>query len=100
MTASALGHALLGTYDLVWWQRWPAWVASVTVVAALDDRPSPNRRGWLLVGPALLLGNMVALSPAVAISAMSYWYGEAGTAARRSRWRRLVPRHRCSCSGR
>ncbi|WBB47172.1 endonuclease/exonuclease/phosphatase family protein [Verrucosispora sp. WMMA2044] len=96
MTASALGHALLGTYDLVWWQRWPAWVASVTVVAALlaaetvsgrvaarpvDDRPSPNRRGWLLVGPALLLGNMVALSPAVAISAMSYWYGEAGTAA-------------------
>ncbi|MCZ7420448.1 endonuclease/exonuclease/phosphatase family protein [Verrucosispora sp. WMMA2121] len=96
MTASALGHALLGTYDLVWWQRWPAWVASVAVVAALlaaetafgraatrpvDDRPPPNRRGWLLVGPALLLGGMVALSPAVAISAMSYWYGEAGTAA-------------------
>ncbi|MFF5214718.1 endonuclease/exonuclease/phosphatase family protein [Micromonospora sp. NPDC000442] len=97
LTASALGHALLGTYDLVWWERWPAWAASVAVVAALlaaetafgrrrdaaqpvDDAP-PARRAWLLVGPALLLGGMVALSPAVAISAMSYWYGEAGTAA-------------------
>ncbi|MBQ1050716.1 endonuclease/exonuclease/phosphatase family protein [Micromonospora sp. C51] len=105
LTASALGHALLGTYDLVWWERWPAWVASVAVVAALlatetafgrgrgvtlpvdgagppvDDHAPPTRRAWLLVGPALLLGGMVALSPAVAISAMSYWYGEAGTAA-------------------
>ncbi|MEV2239963.1 endonuclease/exonuclease/phosphatase family protein [Micromonospora sp. NPDC049891] len=95
LTASALGHALLGTYDLVWWQRWPAWAASVAVVAALlaaqlafgrghdtaqpaDDAP-PARRAWLLVGPALLLGGMLALSPAVASTAMSYWYGEAGT---------------------
>ncbi|WBB56896.1 endonuclease/exonuclease/phosphatase family protein [Verrucosispora sp. WMMD573] len=96
LTAGALCHALLGTYDLVWWGRWPAWAASVAVVAALlaaetafgRGRASappvevpPTRRGWLLVGPALLLGGMVALSPAVAISAMSYWYGEAGTAA-------------------
>ncbi|GIJ42419.1 endonuclease/exonuclease/phosphatase family protein [Micromonospora andamanensis] len=96
LTANALGHALLGTYDLVWWGRWPAWVASVAVVAALlaaetafgrrrdttqrvDDDAPPARLGWLLVGPALLLGGMVALSPAVAITAMSYWYGEAGT---------------------
>nr|WP_230416815.1 endonuclease/exonuclease/phosphatase family protein [Micromonospora tarapacensis] len=95
--ASALGHALLGTYDLVWWGRWEAWVATVAVVASLlageaflalrsgsDARPgSPaaGGRAWLLAGPALLLGGMVALSPAVAGTAMSFWYGAAGTAA-------------------
>ncbi|GIJ20064.1 endonuclease/exonuclease/phosphatase family protein [Micromonospora lutea] len=96
LTASALSHALFGTYDLVWWGRWPAWVVSVAVVAALlaaemafgrgrraarraDDDAPPARRAWLLVGPVLSLGGMVALSPAVAIAASSYWYGEAGT---------------------
>ncbi|MGC5050581.1 endonuclease/exonuclease/phosphatase family protein [Micromonospora sp. DT48] len=91
LTASALGHALLGTYDLVWWQWWPAWVAGVALVAALlaaevtfgrtrdGDTPSVGP-AWLLVGPTLLLGGMLALSPAVAGVAMSYWYGEAGTA--------------------
>ncbi|GAB3848328.1 hypothetical protein GCM10029963_31050 [Micromonospora andamanensis] len=116
LTANALGHALLGTYDLVWWGRWPAWVASVAVVAALlaaetafgrrrdttqrvDDDAPPARLGWLLVGPALLLGGMVALSPAVAITAMSYWYGEAGTGLSPpfalAPW---VSRCPCSCS--
>ncbi|WP_341719499.1 endonuclease/exonuclease/phosphatase family protein [Micromonospora sp. FIMYZ51] len=112
LTASGLGHALLGTYDLLWWERWEAWVVSVGLVALLlvaaatdarrtdaapaagvpgpdaptptDGRTSPpapaNGRTWLLAGPALLFAGMVALSPAVASTAMSYWAGSAGTA--------------------
>ncbi|RIV40927.1 endonuclease/exonuclease/phosphatase family protein [Micromonospora radicis] len=44
------------------------------------DQAVPGGRGWLLTGPALLLGGMVALSPAVASTAMSFWFGDAGTA--------------------
>ncbi|MEV6690589.1 endonuclease/exonuclease/phosphatase family protein [Micromonospora sp. NPDC051196] len=100
LTAGALGHALLGTHDLVWWGRWEAWLLSVALVALLlvaavasARRPEPGRsaaagdgdavppaRSWLLVGPSLLLGGMLALSPAVASTAMSFWLGDAGTA--------------------
>ncbi len=92
LTAGALGHALLGTHDLLWWGRWEAWAISVGLVALLlvgeanparspgTVAPAPAGRAWLLVGPALLLGGMVALSPAVAGTAMSFWYGEVGTA--------------------
>ncbi|TCB95668.1 endonuclease [Micromonospora zingiberis] len=98
LTAGTLGHALLGTHDLVWWGRWESWLLSVALVAlllgaavasarpadaspAVSEQPvAPPARSWLLAGPALLLGGMVALSPAVASTAMSFWYGAAGTA--------------------
>ncbi|WP_433533407.1 endonuclease/exonuclease/phosphatase family protein [Micromonospora sp. CA-263727] len=92
LAVGALGHALLGTHDLVWWGRWEAWALSVVPVALLlagvaapvrrpgSGTPLSGRRTWLLAGPVLLLGGMVALSPAVAGTAMSFWYGRAGTA--------------------
>ncbi|MEV6813939.1 endonuclease/exonuclease/phosphatase family protein [Micromonospora sp. NPDC051296] len=92
LTAGALGHALFGMHDVVWWDRWEAWAISVGLVALLVGGevaaargPGPTAsasggRAWLLAGPALLLGGMVALSPAVASTAMSFWYGESGTA--------------------
>ncbi|MGC5029472.1 endonuclease/exonuclease/phosphatase family protein [Micromonospora sp. DT229] len=98
LTAGALGHALTGTHDPVWWGRWEAWLLSFLLVASLlvlavafaakpgsgrqddDTGALPPGRSWLLVGPALLLGGMVALSPAVAGTAMSFWLGAAGTA--------------------
>ncbi|MFV2100442.1 endonuclease/exonuclease/phosphatase family protein [Micromonospora sp. LOL_024] len=97
LTAGALGHALLGTYDLLWREHWAAWVASIVLVVSLvvaegtlarrhgsavpvGAHPNSGGPAWLLAGPALLLAGMVALSPAVASTAMSFWYGEAGTA--------------------
>ncbi|BCJ58002.1 hypothetical protein Jiend_14240 [Micromonospora endophytica] len=123
LTAGGLGHALFGTYDLVWWQQWEAWAVSVGLVALLllaevagvrgtgEVQPAgvagaagvqpagvagaagvqpagvagaggagPGGQTWLLAGPALLLAGMLALSPAVAGTAMSFWSGSAGTA--------------------
>ncbi|MFG2060165.1 endonuclease/exonuclease/phosphatase family protein [Micromonospora sp. NPDC048871] len=96
LTAGALGQALTGTHDPVWWGRWEAWLLSLFLVGSLlvvafaakpesgrpedDTEALPPGRSWLLVGPGLLLGGMVALSPAVASTAMSFWLGAAGTA--------------------
>ncbi|WP_239088910.1 endonuclease/exonuclease/phosphatase family protein [Micromonospora gifhornensis] len=98
LTAGALGHAMFGTHDPVWWGRWEAWLPSVAVVALLlvaavasarqpdvagrdgDAATMPPARSWLLAGPSLLLGGMLALSPAVAGTANSFWFGHAGTA--------------------
>ncbi|WP_254876744.1 endonuclease/exonuclease/phosphatase family protein [Verrucosispora sp. NA02020] len=93
LAAAALGHVLVGTYDLVWRGSWSAWVAGGAMVVALlagevllarrpgTSTPVPHGRAWLLAGPALLLGGMVALSPAVVGTATSYWFGAAGTAS-------------------
>ncbi|QOC94876.1 endonuclease [Micromonospora craniellae] len=93
LAAAALGHVLVGTYDLVWRGSWAAWVAGGATVAALlagevllarrrgESTPVPHVRAWLLTGPALVLGGMVALSPAVVSTATSFWFGEAGTAS-------------------
>ncbi|MFC0508456.1 endonuclease/exonuclease/phosphatase family protein [Micromonospora costi] len=88
LAVGAAGHAVLDTYDLVWWGRWEAWVAG-GVLAGLflvghAPRPAPpgaaGVRAWFLAGPALLLAGMVALSPALARTATSYLQGEAGVA--------------------
>ncbi|WP_431728969.1 endonuclease/exonuclease/phosphatase family protein [Verrucosispora sp. TAA-831] len=93
LAAAALGHVLVGTYDLAWRGSWAAWAASgVMVVALLAGEiqlarrsavagPVPDGRAWLLVGPASVLAGMVALSPAVVGTATSYWFGAPGTAS-------------------
>ncbi|MET8120703.1 endonuclease/exonuclease/phosphatase family protein [Micromonospora sp. NPDC005189] len=78
-------HAVLDTFDLVWRGDWVAWLLSSVAVAlfllgtaqpgtrAGTAQPSAGgARAWLLAGPALLLAGMVALSPALARSGMSY----------------------------
>ncbi|WP_231928377.1 endonuclease/exonuclease/phosphatase family protein [Micromonospora echinaurantiaca] len=87
LALAAVGHALLDTYDLVWRGDWLAWSASGVLVALFlatalphpSSRPAQpaagGGRAWLLVGPGLLLAGMVALSPALAGTAMSYWSG-------------------------
>ncbi|MFI5914923.1 endonuclease/exonuclease/phosphatase family protein [Dactylosporangium sp. NPDC051541] len=83
LAASALEHAALGTVDLSWRPWWLALpLISVLAVPLLLTRPDPAATvggGWLLVGPALLLTGMYALSPAVATVAASY--GSAGYAS-------------------
>ncbi|WP_343450084.1 endonuclease/exonuclease/phosphatase family protein [Micromonospora oryzae] len=82
----AVVHAVLGTYDLVWrggpvgWAGSVALVAVFLVVAARPARPAEpgGARAWLLAGPALLLTGLVALSPAAAATAASYWRGPGG----------------------
>ncbi|MDG4817869.1 endonuclease/exonuclease/phosphatase family protein [Micromonospora sp. WMMD956] len=82
----AVGHAVLGTYDLVWRGGPVGWAGSVALVAVfLAATAGPARpaepggaRAWLLAGPALLLTGLVALSPAVAATAASYWRGPGG----------------------
>ncbi|MFF0256598.1 endonuclease/exonuclease/phosphatase family protein [Micromonospora zamorensis] len=79
-------HAVLDTVDLVWRGDWLAWLlSSVAVVLFLLGTAQPSTRAdvvtgtctggaraWLLAGPALLLAGMVALSPALARTGMSY----------------------------
>ncbi|MEU4479481.1 endonuclease/exonuclease/phosphatase family protein [Micromonospora sp. NPDC023966] len=98
LAGAAVGHALLGTEDLVWRGGVLGWTVSVLLVlaflaasAATGDRPAepahgssaPDRpaadprtgpaRAWLLVGPALLVAGQLALAPAVWDAAASYW---------------------------
>ncbi|WP_431942160.1 endonuclease/exonuclease/phosphatase family protein [Micromonospora marina] len=93
LAGNAVGHALLGTEDLVWRGGVLAWGLSVLLVLAFlaasvtarrdrTDAPVggeagsrvsvPGRRAWLLCGPTLLLAGQVALAPAV-------WSAAAGT---------------------
>ncbi|WBC09851.1 endonuclease/exonuclease/phosphatase family protein [Micromonospora sp. WMMA1947] len=100
LAGNAVGHALLGTEDLVWRGGALAWSLSALLVlvflaasvavrrergsgdaagtagAADGDAgrrvPVPGRRAWLLCGPALLLAGQVALAPAL-------WSAAAGT---------------------
>ncbi len=102
LAGNAVGHALLGTEDLVWRGGVPAWTLSALLVLAFlaasvrrerttaagepsptgaDDGAAaaaswrtrtPGRRAWLLCGPALLLAGQVALAPAL-------WSAAAGT---------------------
>ncbi|MFJ5543698.1 endonuclease/exonuclease/phosphatase family protein [Micromonospora chalcea] len=94
LAGNAVGHALLGTEDLVWRGGMLGWNLSALLVLAFlaasvavrRERavasaagPSPSatlpvqdssptaagRRAWLLCGPALLLANQIALAPAV-----------------------------------
>ncbi|WP_406107648.1 endonuclease/exonuclease/phosphatase family protein [Micromonospora globbae] len=88
LAVAAAGHAVLDTYDLVWWGRWEAWLVSAVLVvlflAGHARRPVPSgsggARAWLLAGPALLLAGMVALSPGLARTANSYLQGDPGVA--------------------
>ncbi|MFI6233248.1 endonuclease/exonuclease/phosphatase family protein [Micromonospora sp. NPDC050784] len=100
-------HAVLDTVDLVWRGDWVAWLLSaVAVVGFLVGTAQPAQRlgpalagpaeaptgpagspvgpggsaAWLLAGPALLLAGMVALSPALARTGMSYLVAGDGVA--------------------
>ncbi|MGC5306886.1 endonuclease/exonuclease/phosphatase family protein [Micromonospora zamorensis] len=85
-------HAVLDTVDLVWRGDWLAWLlSSVAVVLFVLGTAQPGARAdvvagtggvraWLLAGPALLLAGMVALSPALARTGMSYLVAGDGVA--------------------
>ncbi|MGC4756147.1 endonuclease/exonuclease/phosphatase family protein [Micromonospora trifolii] len=94
---NAAVHAVLDTVDLVWRGDWVAWLLSAVVAALfLAGTGQPGQRGadvpadapagpgggraWLLAGPALLLAGMVALSPALARTGMSYLVAGDGVA--------------------
>ncbi|MER7009334.1 endonuclease, partial [Dactylosporangium sp. NPDC000555] len=82
LAAAALEHAALSTVDLSWRSWW--WAAPVALAecalfvwACLGRRREPPTAtaaggGWFLVGPALLLAGVYALSPAVTGVAASY----------------------------
>ncbi|SCF30727.1 endonuclease/exonuclease/phosphatase family protein [Micromonospora chokoriensis] len=94
-------HAVWDTVDVVWWGTWAAWLfSSVAVLLFLLGTAQPvaragggaaggdggaqagggGVRAWLLAGPALLLAGMVALSPALARTGMSYLFAGDGVA--------------------
>ncbi|MFE0528970.1 endonuclease/exonuclease/phosphatase family protein [Micromonospora parva] len=102
---NAAVHAVLDTVDLVWRGDWVAWLLSAVAVTVFlvgtaqlgqlggtdairtgtvggPDGPADARggpgggRAWLVAGPALLLAAMVALSPALARTGMSYLVGD------------------------
>jgi endonuclease/exonuclease/phosphatase family metal-dependent hydrolase len=85
-------HAVLDTVDLVWRGDWLAWLlSSVAVVLFVLGTAQPGIRAdgvtgtggvraWLLAGPALLLAAMVALSPALARTGMSFLVAGDGVA--------------------
>ncbi|MET8907247.1 endonuclease/exonuclease/phosphatase family protein [Micromonospora sp. NPDC004551] len=89
LTGAAVGHALLGTEDLVWRGGVLGWVLSVLLVGAfLAAQPAASPpaaapdggeggAAWLLVGPVLLLAGQSALAPAVWDAAASYRHGSA-----------------------
>ncbi|MFI6330669.1 endonuclease/exonuclease/phosphatase family protein [Micromonospora chersina] len=90
LAGAAVGHALLGTEDLVWRGGVLGWAVSALLVGAflaaqaaagpaagLPGRGAAGRVAWLLVGPVLLLAGQVALAPAVWDAAASYWHGSA-----------------------
>ncbi|MDG4779629.1 endonuclease/exonuclease/phosphatase family protein [Micromonospora sp. WMMD961] len=81
-------HAVWDTVDLVWRGDWVAWLlSSVAVLLFVLGTAQPGTRAggggaraWLLAGPALLLAGMVALSPALARTGMSYLVARDGVA--------------------
>ncbi|MGV9804208.1 endonuclease/exonuclease/phosphatase family protein [Micromonospora chersina] len=90
LAGAAVGHALLGTEDLVWRGGVLGWTVSVLLVVAflaaqsaagpaagLPGSGAAGRLAWLLVGPVLLLAGQLALAPAVWDAAASYWHGAA-----------------------
>ncbi|MGI5522935.1 endonuclease/exonuclease/phosphatase family protein [Micromonospora sp. CA-259024] len=108
LAVNAALHAVLDTVDLVWRGDWVAWLLSSVAVAlfllgtaqpgtAQPGTAQPGTaqfgaaqpgsragaggaRAWLLAGPALLLAGTVALSPALALSGMSYLVAGDGVA--------------------
>ncbi|MEV0719867.1 endonuclease/exonuclease/phosphatase family protein [Asanoa sp. NPDC050611] len=86
LAAGTAMHAAVGTFDLTWRGNALAW--SVTALLCLafgvllpavtihttDSAPGPA--AWFVVGPVLLLWTMVAGSPALAGTAVSYALGE------------------------
>ncbi|PWR11058.1 endonuclease [Micromonospora sicca] len=89
LVVAAVGHALLGTEDLVWRGGWPGWTLSALLAGAflavqagagrtravVSTGGSGGARAWLLAGPATLLAGQLALSPAVWNAAASYRHG-------------------------
>ena len=79
IAAASVQHALLGMVDLSWRTSWWAWLLGLAEVAvflilslAHRDSPESPAGGWFIVGPALLLAGMLAVSPALNSVALSY----------------------------
>ncbi|MEV7627117.1 endonuclease/exonuclease/phosphatase family protein [Actinoplanes sp. NPDC089786] len=79
IAAASIQHAVLGMVDLSWRTSWWAWLAGLAEVAAFlwlsagdQDDPESPAGGWFIVGPALLLAGMLAVSPALNSVALSY----------------------------
>ncbi|MEV6490272.1 endonuclease/exonuclease/phosphatase family protein [Actinoplanes sp. NPDC051633] len=79
IAAASVQHALLGMVDLSWRTSWWAWLLGLAEVAVFlvlafvrRDGPDSPAGGWFIVGPALLLAGMLAVSPAVNSAALSY----------------------------
>ncbi|WP_346536062.1 endonuclease/exonuclease/phosphatase family protein [Micromonospora sp. DPT] len=87
LAAAAVLHTVSDTWRSPWLGGAEVWVVGVVLAAlflAGQALPAPpagagGARAWLLAGPALLLAGMVALSPAVARTAMSYQFGLLGS---------------------
>ncbi|GAA1875345.1 endonuclease/exonuclease/phosphatase family protein [Asanoa iriomotensis] len=86
LAAGTAVHAAVGTFDLTWQGNPLAWsvIALLCLAFAVllpgvtnhttDSAPGPA--AWFVVGPVLLLWTMVAGSPALAGTAVSYALGE------------------------
>ncbi|MFI7430563.1 endonuclease/exonuclease/phosphatase family protein [Micromonospora sp. NPDC049836] len=94
LAGAAVGHALLGTEDLVWRGGLLGWTVSVVLVGAFLAAQgalrstgggetgawpggTAGRLAWPLLGPVLLLGGQLAFAPAVWDAAVSYRHGAA-----------------------
>jgi endonuclease/exonuclease/phosphatase family metal-dependent hydrolase len=82
IAAAAVQHAVLGTVDLTWRHAWWAVLLGLAESAFFGwvelRRPARGEigvGGWFVVGPALLLSGMLATSPALASTALSYLPG-------------------------
>ncbi|GIF73073.1 hypothetical protein Asi02nite_25910 [Asanoa siamensis] len=77
-------HAAVGTFDLTWQGNAFAWsvtallcLAFGAVLPAVTDQTTGSTPAvWFLAGPVLLLWTMIAGSPALAATAVSYARGE------------------------
>ncbi|GAB3172322.1 endonuclease/exonuclease/phosphatase family metal-dependent hydrolase [Micromonospora palomenae] len=83
LAGAAVLHTVSDTYRSPWLGGAEVWVLGVVLAVlflAGQALPAPpagagGARAWLLAGPVLLLAGTVALSPAVARTAMSYQFG-------------------------
>ena len=79
IAAAAVQHAVLGTVDLTWWHTWWAVLLGLAESAFFGwaalrwpARSEIGLGGWFVVGPTLLVSGMLATSPALVSTGLSY----------------------------